>query len=664
MRVYEFSKQYNVSNKEALDKLTAAGFVVKSHMSQLDEAALAFLKQSFGAQKADVESFALQQSEPDQLPDVPTQVQEPEKKEKSAPSIAVFQQMPVEHVREGIVLASMRLPDAAIAFNRPITELILLLLKWGVVANKNIVLPESTVAKLARHFEIPIIKLEKKEQHEHVRTRSENNGTERAPIVVVVGHVDHGKTTLLDYIRKACVAAREKGGITQHLGAYEASTPHGTIVFLDTPGHEAFTKIRSRGVKVADIAILVIAADDGVMPQTVESIKLVRALEVPIVVAINKIDKVEPGRVESVKRELAQHNLLLEEWGGDVIVVPISAKKGIGVDQLLEMVVLKSHIMELKTEHAGAAQGYILESKVEKGRGPVATVICLRGEVKVGDYFVAGSTAGRVTSLNNSYGSRAHKAGPSVPVQVAGFNALPDAGQEFKVVDLATYRAQVKEKDTIKAENPRLLLASGTIKLVIKVDTNSSKEALVEAIERLSKKSEESGFSIVHAGIGQINESDVMYAVSTGAYIIGLHVKAEPNAALLAQKYSVNIRQFYIIYELLDALKGLCEKAVKPKIVRKKVGEAIVRRIFDIKNVGVIAGSYISDGYFTRDGIIIAWRGNKKIGEGKISSLQREKRVVKQVHAGFECGFLVEGFNEWLVDDRAECFIEVPKETK
>lgn len=672
MRVYEFSKKYNVSSKDVINRLLQAGLEVKSHMSVLDDQALEFLMQSFEIKKT---STTKQIKEEQASVKEPFFEPAPAVRPSSEPALKLENEVQAQEQKqeqkietptstasafEGIVPQAMRLVDAAATFGCSVSELILLVLKWGMLANKNMILPEQTVIRLAEHFQVPIRKREKNLVLEKIKKGE--SGSERSPIVVVVGHVDHGKTTLLDYIRNTCVASREKGGITQHLGAYEAFTSQGNVVFLDTPGHEAFAKIRGRGVKIADIAILVVAADDGIMPQTVESIKLALALEVPIIVAINKIDKVEPARIETVKRELAQYNLLLEEWGGDVIVVPISAKKGINIDQLLDMIILKSQIMELRAAKNGPAQGYILESKIEKGRGPVATLICLQGEVQVGDFFIAGASSGRVSSLNNSYGQRITKAGPSIPVQVAGFDELVDAGEPFTVVDVVVYRAHQKGKDKADASSQRLATAgTGKLKLVIKTDTNSSKEALIEAIEKLSKKSE-IGFSIVHAAIGQVSESDVVYASSTGAMIVTLHVKPEPNAALLAQKHSVQIRQFYIIYELLDSLKELSERSVKPKMVRKKVGEAIVRRVFDIKNIGVIAGCYVSEGYFTRDSFITIWRGNKKIGEGKMNSLQREKRAVKQVHSGFECGFLVDSFNEWLVDDRAECFIEVPKE--
>jgi translation initiation factor IF-2 len=560
-----------------------------------------------------------------------------------------------------IVVQPMTVSDVAHAMGKAVHDVILTLLKWKIIAAKNKLLPEDIVERLARHYEIAPIKKEivLREESSPIRAEGEGFLQERLPVIVVVGHVDHGKTTLLDFIRKTRVVAKEKGGITQHLGAYEASTPQGNIVFLDTPGHEAFPKMRQRGIKVADIGVLVIAADDGIMPQTVEVIKQLKKMNIPIIVAINKIDKVDKSRIEVVKRQLAEHDLLPEEWGGQVICIPISALKGIGVDKLLEMIVLQAQLLELRASQEGFARCYVLESRLERGRGAVATLICQHGTVKIGDYFVCGNTAGRVTSIKDSYGNLLQSAIPSIPIQVAGFRELPEAGDFFKALP-KNEMLQEQQKQERQSSVAARAGSENAINLIIKADTNSSKEALVDAINKLSQKSPVD-FNVIYSGIGNVSESDIELAFSTNALIVGLHIKADSNAVLLAQRRSISIELHDIIYKLLEMLEARAEKEKVVETVKTKIGEAIVRRVFDIKGVGIVAGSYVQDGRFVRNGYVVAWRGSEKIGEGKVISLQRDKKMVKEVHTGYECGFVVEGITDWQEDDRAECFIDMPK---
>ena len=479
--------------------------------------------------------------------------------------------------------------------------------------------------------------------------------------MVVIGHVDHGKTTLLDFIRKTRVAAREKGGITQHLGAYEAKTKYGSIVFLDTPGHEAFSLMRARGIKTADIAILVVAADDGVMPQTVEAIKAAQSINIPIIVALNKIDKVAPAQLEKVKHSLVQYGLTPEEWGGQTVVMPISAKLGQGVDQLLEVVSLQSQLMELVANPNVAARGFILESKLEKGLGSIATVICQQGILRVGDYFIAGNVQGRVSTLIDSAGKRIKEVHPSIPVQVAGFDELPRVGDSFEVVLPEEYKkarqAQVTTSSKFKGS---AVAREHALSLIIKTDNVSSMEAVLGALKKLSGKAFKE-FHVLHGAVGSINESDVVLASDTGALIYGLHTKAESSALVAAQKYKVTIKLFDIIYKMLEDLELVAEQGKPVKMVTKKTGEAVVLKVFDIKSLGVIAGAQIKSGICTRNGKLVIWRGKYKVGEGAIKSLQRDKKAVKEVHAGFECAFLVDGFTEWQIDDRVECYIESPE---
>lgn len=716
MRLYEFSKESGVPSKDLLEVLAQNGFDVKSHMSVLTDPALAFLTKKYKQASAPKENVkktpeASREKKPEKTaqqvekapsfvasarPDeqkIAQQNEKPplEKKEPLMHAQASSQKPTVAqsaHIKSDIAplaknpivpkitpdndassqvgeieLDSMLLSDAAAKMGKQVNDLILTLLKWGIVANKNQIINEDVVARLAGQYQIKTVRAVAKKQSVSKDQIAVDKGEfeDRLPVVVVVGHVDHGKTTLLDFIRKTRVAAKEKGGITQHIGAYEAQTQHGNLVFLDTPGHEAFSKIRARGLKVADVAVLVVAADDGIMPQTVEAIKFAKSMEVPIVVAINKIDKVDAARLEIIKRQLAQQDLLPEDWGGQTVVVPISAKEGKNIDKLLDMVFLQAQLLELKADVKGSAKGYVLEARIEKGRGPVATVIFQHGILKISDYFMCGNVGGHVTSLVNSYGQRLQTVGPSIPVIVAGFDSLPEVGDYFEsVAKDQMRRAQAPERTGMQA---RSSAKENAINLIVKTDTNSSKEALLEAIEKLSKKTPKP-FVIVHSAVGNVSESDVILAADTGSRIVTLHVKTDQSNIALAQRNKVAIEPHFIIYKLLESLEELAQSAKEVKLVRKKIGEAGVLKIFDIKNLGVIAGAYLKEGRFSKDGSVIVYRGNRKVGEGKITSLQRDKKPVKEVHAGFECAFMIDGFTEWQVDDRVECYLDTPDTSK
>lgn len=690
IRVYEYAKEKGLSSKELVLELQNAGFKVASHMSVLPEDAISYLENKTAA-KVEKEKPAAPAVPPKpavQAAPTPVKVTPPitpsaapvahnpvEKKvEPIKKPIAFSRHVSPEKNQEApevapadivIPLQQMTLTDFAVHVRKPIADVIFTLLKWKILSSKNQLLSLELVGKLADHYQVKVQRPESASKEIGVQERAAQVGTERLPIVVVMGHVDHGKTTLLDLIRRTRVAAKEKGGITQHLGAYEAKTAHGSVVFLDTPGHEAFSKIRLRGAKVADIAVLVVAADDGVQPQTIEAIKQAKAMNTPIIVAINKIDRVDQQRIDMVKNELAQqHGLLPEEWAGTTIYVPISAKLGTNVDKLLEMIILQAHMMELKADAQAPASGYVLESKVEKGLGVVATVIAQQGTVRIGDHFICGTTSGRVSVLIDSFGTRVAHMGPSLPMQVVGFNEIPEAGDRFEVVSKEAYAQKKKsyeQKISIPVQHRAVNVAD--IKVIIKTDTISSEEAVVDGILKMSKKLEK-GYAIVHTGIGGVSESDVILAADTGARIVTLHVKAEPNAAQLAAQMGVNIQSFDIIYKLLEKLEEDSQKLRAVKLVRKKIGEAVVRKVFDIKDLGVIAGSYVRDGIFTRDGSVVIWRGTRKVGQGPISSLQRDRRAVKEVHSGYECAFMVQDFKEWEVDDRVECFADRPESSQ
>jgi translation initiation factor IF-2 len=678
MRVYEFSKEYNISNKEVLQALQDVGFEVESHMAILTPEQIEYLGETFekeepeesqprAARKGKILVKKAIRSEGPEKDNVEALSKKPKKhtkkvffsrREQRVESLEKKVQQPLL-----LTLESMSVGDVAERMHQPVTDVIMVLLRMGVVATKNQFISEQAVEKLAAHYEIPIEKPAVVEDKTKAALQSLNQGDlkERPPVVVVVGHVDHGKTTLLDYIRKTRVASREKGGITQHLGAYAAHTSHGNVIFIDTPGHEAFSKMRVRGVRAADIAVLVVAADDSVMPQTIEALKHVKEMGVPIIVAINKIDKVEPSRLEAVKRDLSKHDLLAEEWGGQVVIVPVSAKEGTGVDQLLDMIILQSQMQELKADFTQDGKGYILESKLERGRGSVATLLCRHGQVNVGDYFTCGTTVGKVTAMFDSFGKAVRHADAKMPVQVVGFDDLPEAGSYFEVISKEQY---MKTRATLRDERKnKQLTFSGSGKnvltCIIKTDTDSSKEALLGSLQKLSKKIKHE-FNVIHAGVGDVTESDVMLATNTGSSLIVFHAKVSAQAKELVRKYRVPLYQYDIIYKLLEALEAVVESEQEVVMVRTKIGEAEVRKVFDVKNIGVIAGCYVKEGIFSRDGFVVAWRGKEKIGEGKIRSLQRDKKTVKEVHSGFECGFIVQDIDSWQEGDRAECFIDKP----
>jgi translation initiation factor IF-2 len=681
MRVYEFSKEYNISNKEVLQALQDVGFEVESHMAILTPEQIEYLGETFEKEEQEesqprstrkgkilVKKVARSEGEKDGLEDFDQKSKKQDKKvffSRREQRTEMLEKKAQRSLR--LILESMTVGDAAERMGQPVTDVILVLLRMGVVATKNQFISEDVVEKLAAHYEIPIEKPIAVEDAAKIGLANVQQGElkERPPVVVVVGHVDHGKTTLLDYIRKTRVASREKGGITQHLGAYAAHTSHGDVIFLDTPGHEAFSKMRARGVRAADLAVLVVAADDSVMPQTIEALKQIKEMGVPIIVAINKVDKVEPARLEAVKRDLSKHDLLAEEWGGQTVVVPVSAKVGTGIDQLLDMILLQAQMQELKANYTQDGKGFILESKLERGRGTVATLLVRHGKVRIGDYFTCGVTVGKVTAMFDSFGKPVKVADAKMPVQIAGFDDLPEAGSYFEVISKNQYiRSRAMLRDERKSKQ---LAFAGTGKnaltCIVKTDTDSSKEALLGALQKLSKKNKHE-FNVIHAGVGDVTESDVMLAANTGASLVVFHAKVNAQAKELIRKHHVRLYQFDIIYKLLEALEALVESKQEIEMVRTKIGEAEVRKVFDVKNIGVIAGCYIKEGIFSRDGYVVGWHGRQKIGEGKIGSLQRDKKSVKEVHTGYECGFIVEGIDSWQEGDRVECFVDKPVEKK
>jgi translation initiation factor IF-2 len=483
--------------------------------------------------------------------------------------------------------------------------------------------------------------------------------------------VDHGKTSLLDYIRKTNVIAGEAGGITQHIGAYEVELPsRNKITFLDTPGHEAFTAMRARGAQVTDLVVLVVAADDRVMPQTVEAIDHARAANVPILIAINKIDL--PGaNIEMVRQDLSKHNLLVEEWGGKTIAVPISAKQGTNVDKLLEMILLQAELLELKADPSKSARGVVIESRVEQGRGIIASVLVQKGTLRVGDPFVAGATSGKVRAMTNERGGRVVEAGPSTPVEVLGWSAAPQAGDTFAVMEdereareLAGKRGQLQREQEFRLFKHVTLtdlysqIKAGKVSdllVVLKGDVDGSVEALEDSMTKLS--TDEVQLRVIHRGVGQISESDVLLAAASNAVIIGFHVKPDPRAAELAAKEKVDVRLYEIIYEAVADVKDAMSGLLKPEIRETVIGAAEVRQVFRTTKSGVVAGCMVLSGAIQRSARARLQREGQVVWDGKIESVRRFKDDVREVAAGYECGISLEGRDDIKEKDVIEAYV-------
>ncbi|MGC1106222.1 MAG: translation initiation factor IF-2 [Candidatus Acidiferrales bacterium] len=552
-------------------------------------------------------------------------------------------------------------------------ELLKTLLDRGIFASINQALDVQTASSLAEAFNgiVQVVSFEEQMAEEVGATEDKSDRTTaRAPVVTVMGHVDHGKTSLLDAIRSTEVAAGESGGITQHIGASQVHVNGRRIVFIDTPGHEAFTRMRARGAKVTDIVVLVVGADDGVMPQTEEAIDHARAAKVPIVVAVNKVD-LPDAQPERVKRQLADRGLMPEEWGGDTVMVEVSAKTKKNIERLLEMILLVGDLRELRANPATSASGTVLESRVDKGRGPVATVLVQNGTLSVGDVFICGAVYGKVRALFDDKGQSVKSAGPSSPVEVLGLQGVPGAGDQFQVADEAKARhiveyrqSKLREASLAKSATSRLTLdqlheqlKAGEVKdlpIVIKADVQGSVEVLSEMLPKLSN--DQVKLKIMHASVGAVSETDVLLASASNAIIIGFNVRPERKASDLAQQENVEIRLHTIIYEVVDEIKKAMVGLLTPVIKEQYLGRAEVRDTFRIKGVGMIAGSYIQDGIFKRDGEVRILRDNVVIYTGRVASLRRFKEDVAEVRTGFECGIGISNFGDVKVGDILECF--------
>ncbi len=580
---------------------------------------------------------------------------------------------PVKIEKAFMTAETITVKDLTERIGKPANEIIKKLMLLGIMATINNELDYDTAQLVCSEFGIEL-EMKLAETAEDALIAEDVEDTEdqlqgRPPVVTIMGHVDHGKTSLLDYIRKTHVTSGEAGGITQHIGAYTAEVNGETITFLDTPGHEAFTAMRARGAEVTDIAILVVAADDGVMPQTVEAINHAKAANGPTIIAINKMDKPD-ANPERIKQALTEYELIAEDWGGDTIMVPCSAKTGDGVDTLMEMILLVAEMGNLRANPNRKARGYIVEAKLDKGRGPVATVLVKNGTLRVGDTIVAGTAYGRVRAMVNDRGERVKEAGPSMPVEVIGFNDVPDAGDTLSAVDDDRLSRQVAEerKDKlraalIKSQTKTSLddlfeqISSGEVKdlnLIIKADVQGSVEAVKQSMEKLSN--EEVRVHCIHGGVGAITETDIMLASASNAIIIGFNVRHDAHVGEVAEREKVDVRLYRIIYQAIEDVEKAMKGLLAPQYKEVSLGRVQVRMTYKVSGVGTIAGSYVTDGKIVRNAQVRLLRDNIVVYEGKISSLRRFKDDVREVASGYECGIGLENYNDVKENDVIECF--------
>jgi translation initiation factor IF-2 len=561
--------------------------------------------------------------------------------------------------------------DLSRAMGVKASEVLKKLLDMGMMATINQVLDHDTATLVAAEFEHQVenVAIDVEQMLETDETRAGENVTPRAPVVTMMGHVDHGKTSLLDAIRMTDVAAGEAGGITQHIGAYTVDVGGRQVTFLDTPGHEAFTAMRARGAKVTDLVILVVAADDGVMPQTVEAINHARAAEVPILVAVNKIDK-SGANPEHVRQELANHGLAPEEWGGDTMVVPVSAKTKEGIPHLLDMILLQADVLEMKANPSRLAKGTIVEARLDRGRGPVATVLVQEGTLRPGDAFVCGTQYGRIRAMMDDKGRRIEAAGPSTPVEILGLGGVPEAGDTFVAVQddqkarqVAEHR-RVKQREAEMAKTAKVSLddlyqqiqtgAVRELKVVLKADVQGSVEATSDALRRLS--TDDVRLNVLHGSVGGITESDVLLASASNAVIIGFNVRPEPKAAALAEREGVDIRLYTVIYEALNDVRDALEGLLEPTLQEKVLGRADVRQTFVVSGIGQVAGCFVTDGKIVRGAKARLVRDHVVVHDGRISSLKRFKEDAREVAGGYECGMALEGYSDVKVGDVIEAY--------
>ena len=602
-----------------------------------------------------------------QLASAKRRQEERDKMNKLQLEIAKKQQLKVEIPDE------ISVGELASRMKKTASEVIKQLFKMGVFASVSDVIDYDTAALVAMELGCKVEKEVIVTVEERLIDDHEDKPEDlvpRAPVVVVMGHVDHGKTSLLDYIRHANVVSGEAGGITQHIGAYTVDVNGSPITFLDTPGHEAFTSMRARGAMVTDIAILVVAADDGIMPQTIESINHAKAANIPVVVAINKMDAVG-ANPERIKQQLTEYDLVSEEWGGDTIICPISAKTGQGIDNLLENLAVLSEVLELKANPNRAAKGAVIEARLDKGRGPIMTVLVQNGTLKLGDIIIAGTAVGRVRTMINDKGQRVTEAGPSTPVEISGMSEVPSAGDTFNaVVDERMARELAEERriqmssnampgtKKVSLEDLFSQIQAGemkTLNVIVKADVQGSAEAVKASLEKISN--EEVRVKVIHSAVGAINKSDVMLAATSGAIIVGFNVRPDNAARDSAARSKVDMRMYRVIYDCINEIEAAMKGMLAPKFKESVIGHAEVRETYKVSKVGTVCGCYCTDGKIQRGCEVRVLRDNIVIHEGELASLRRFKDDVKEVASGYECGMQVEKFNDIKVGDVIECFV-------
>lgn len=594
------------------------------------------------------------------------------KKLKLEPNQHAFQAPTEPVVHEVLVPETITVADLAHKMAVKGVEVVKALMKMGMMVTINQSIDQDTaliVVEELGHIGKPAAADDPEAFLDEGVEAVEAEALPRPPVVTVMGHVDHGKTSLLDYIRRAKVVQGEAGGITQHIGAYHVETPRGVITFLDTPGHEAFTAMRARGAKATDIVILVVAADDGVMPQTIEAIAHAKAAGVPMVVAVNKIDK-EAANPERIRQELTAHEVVPDEWGGDVQFIDVSAKKGLNIDALLEAVLLEAEVLELTAPVDAPAKGIIVEARLDKGRGAVATLLVQSGTLKKGDMLLAGTAFGKIRAMVDENGKAINEAGPSIPVEILGLSDVPNAGEDAMVLadekkarEIALFRqgkyrdVRLAKQQAAKLENMFNNMGENqaqSLSVIIKADVQGSYEALAGSLKKLS--TDEVKVNVLHSGVGGITESDVNLAIASGAFIIGFNVRADASARKLAENENVEIRYYNIIYDAIDDVKAAMSGMLSPEEKEQVTGTVEIRQVISVSKVGNIAGCMVTDGVVKRDSHVRLIRNNVVIHTGELSSLKRYKDDVKEVRMGFECGLMLKGYNEIMEGDQLECF--------
>ncbi|WP_234121215.1 translation initiation factor IF-2 [Clostridium hydrogenum] len=694
VRIYELSKKLGRSSKELIALLEDEfGIKVKNHMSAIDDEDAELIEEMISEQDKEsaadgnneTKTSSIVEEYEDAIADS-IKVRKNNKKNKNKTKDAEEQNINNENgsdvAERGVIEIekTITVKDLADKLDKPTTEVIKQLMFMGVMAAINQEIDIETATKVADKFEIDVVmkaddedKKELENEFESIfedeEVVEEENLIKRPPVVTVMGHVDHGKTSLLDAIKKSKVTETEAGGITQHIGAYTVNVNGEKVTFLDTPGHEAFTAMRARGAQITDVVILVVAADDGIMPQTKEAINHCKAADVPIIVAINKIDK--PGaNIDKVKQELTENGIIPEDWGGDVVCVPVSARTREGLDTLLEMTVLTSEILELKADPKRKARGTVIEAKLDKGRGSVASLLVQNGTLHVGDSIIVGSTYGRIRAMFDDKGKKIKSAGPSVPVEVLGLSDVPEAGDKFNVVkdeksarNMAELRVQklrsanLAAKHKVSLEDLYSQIQEGKVKelsIIVKADVQGSVEAVKQSFEKLS--TDEVKIRVIHCAVGAITETDIILASASNAIIIGFNVRPDNNAAALAEKEDVDIKTYRVIYNAIDDIKAAMAGMLEPEFKEVVIGRVEVRQVYKISSIGTVAGCYVLNGKITRNSQIRLIRDGIVILEGELGSLKRFKDDAKEVAQGFECGITLEKYNDEKEGDIIEAF--------